>query len=324
MRHPLNRIVSALAAVLLVTAPASALGKVRITVKPEAEVREQVVRLDDVADVVGEDPSFVGVIQDVVVGTSPPLGKERVLSADVLTNRLRRQRIDMDDLEIEAPRYVRVYREAQEVSEPKIRNLLLQYIETHMPYKRGRISLANLSLRGNLTIPTGETTYRLIPPRGLNMMGNASFRVVVSVDGEEATKLWAVADIDLIAPAVTALRSLPRGSVLKAKDLVVVERRIGRLGTETYGDISPVAGKRLARSVNQGEPILGRDLEASTLVRRGSLVTVVVEQGLLKVTARGVALEDGKKGKIIRVQNLNSKKTVFARVLDSSTVKVDI
>jgi flagella basal body P-ring formation protein FlgA len=315
---------SALVAALIVTTPALALDKVRITVKPEAEVRDQVVRLDDVADIAGGEPGFAEVLRDMVVGTSPPLGKERVLSADALTNRLRRQRIDLDELEIEAPRYVRVYREAQEVSEAKIRELVMRYIETHIPYQRGRISLANFSLRGNRTIQTGETTYRIVPPRGLNLLGNASFRVVVRVDGEEVTKLWAVVDLDVIAPSVTALRTLPRGSVVRAKDLAVVETRIGRLDSETFGDISEVAGKRLARNVNQGETILGSDLEDTTLVRRGSLVTVVVEEGSLKVTARGMALEDGRKGKIIRVQNLNSKKTIFAQVMDSSTVRVDI
>lgn len=324
MKHPLRYLVSVLLAFAVVGTPAWALDRVRITVKPVAEVRQQEVRLGDVADVSGGSPEFNEALEDVVVGKSPPLGKNRILSANVLASYIRRQKIDPEGLEIEGPRYVRVYREAQEVSEPEIRALLMRYLETHLPRRRGRVELRGFSLRGNLTISKGRTTYEIIPPRDLRLVGNTNFQVNVRVDGKEATKLWALLDVDIVAPAVTAVRFLQRGHVVKSHDLAIAEASLGGAPDATFQEVSQVVGKRLVRSVNQGELVLRNHMEAPQMIRKGAVVTLVAERGLLMVTARGVALEGGEMGKVIRVKNLSSKKTVFARVIGSSTVRVDL
>lgn len=324
MTRSLKSLASLFVAAALLASPAAASEKVRITVRPVAEVRDAVVRLGDVAEVDGGSPELISVLQDMVIGPSPSLGRDRVLTSLAVTSRLRQKNIDVDNMEIEAPRYVRVYREAQEVSEQEIRALIESYLETHFPFNRGRIVLRSLSLRGNRTIPKGKVAYDLVPPRGLQLVGNPSFKVLVRVDGEEAARLWAALETELLAQAVRAARFLPRGHIIKSHELVVTEASVGKAPNATFFDIDDVVGKRLARSVNQGQLILRNHLESPKMVRRGTLVTLVVEQGALKVTARGVALEDGEMGKIIRVKNLASEKTVFARVMDASTVRVDL
>lgn len=313
-----------LLAAALLAAPTVASEKVRITVRPVAEVQDAVVRLGDVAEVDGASPELIEVLQQVVIGPSPSLGRDRVLSSLAVTSRLRQNNIDVENMEIDAPRYVRVYREAQEVSEQEIRALIESYLESHMPFDHGRIILRSLSLRGNRTIPKGRVAYDIIPPKGLQLVGNPSFKVLVRVDGEETARLWAALETELLAQAVTAVRYLPRGHIIKSHELVVTEASIGKAPNATFADVDDVVGKRLARSVNQGQLILRNHLESPKMIRRGALVTLVVEQGPLKVTARGVALEDGEMGKIIRVKNLGSEKTVFARVVNASTVRVEL
>jgi flagella basal body P-ring formation protein FlgA len=106
--------------------------------------------------------------------------------------------------------------------------------------------------------------------------------------------------------------------------LAIAEASLGGAPDATFQEVSQVVGKRLVRSVNQGELVLRNHMEAPQMIRKGAVVTLVAERGLLKVTARGVALEGGEMGKVIRVKNLSSKKTVFARVIGSSTVRVDL
>jgi flagella basal body P-ring formation protein FlgA len=43
----------------------------------------------------------------------------------------------------------------------------------------------------------------------------------------------------------------------------------------------------------------------------------------MMISAMGLCEEDGAQGDLIRVQNTSSKKTVFARVMGASLVKVD-
>jgi len=50
---------------------------------------------------------------------------------------------------------------------------------------------------------------------------------------------------------------------------------------------------------------------------------VVAESEALKITTLGEVQESGHRGERVRVMNLDSKKSLYARVLDSNAVKVD-
>jgi flagella basal body P-ring formation protein FlgA len=53
------------------------------------------------------------------------------------------------------------------------------------------------------------------------------------------------------------------------------------------------------------------------------MVTILAESGDLRVTVPGRVLEKGYKGSLIRVQNVMSKKEIYATVVNGATVTVD-
>ena len=60
-------------------------------------------------------------------------------------------------------------------------------------------------------------------------------------------------------------------------------------------------------------------LEKSPIVDRGDVVTILAESDGLRVTVPGRILERGYSGELVRVENIMSKKQVYARVTDHST-----
>jgi len=64
-------------------------------------------------------------------------------------------------------------------------------------------------------------------------------------------------------------------------------------------------------------------VEESPMVKRGDVVTILAESVGLRVTAPGKVLMKGYLGKRVKIQNLMSKKEIYAEVINSSTVKVD-
>jgi flagella basal body P-ring formation protein FlgA len=84
-----------------------------------------------------------------------------------------------------------------------------------------------------------------------------------------------------------------------------------------------VIGKRTKRAIDPNLPLKLNFLEVPPLVRRGDLVTIVAESDTLKITTQGIVSENGCKGEMVRVINTNSRKDVYARVVDSRTVAVD-
>ncbi|MCG8528985.1 MAG: flagellar basal body P-ring formation chaperone FlgA [Opitutales bacterium] len=77
-----------------------------------------------------------------------------------------------------------------------------------------------------------------------------------------------------------------------------------------------------ANGVKAGDPLYWRDLKERPLVRRNQIVEVVAREGWMKISLKGKALEDGVKGQVIRVRNLQSYRDIQAEVVGVSKARV--
>jgi flagella basal body P-ring formation protein FlgA len=98
---------------------------------------------------------------------------------------------------------------------------------------------------------------------------------------------------------------------------------LAKLPTGVITDPEAVLGKRTRRAIG-AKTVLRADLvESPPLVKRGDVVVIIAETSGLKITALGEVKKKGRLGESIPVMNYDSKKILYARVLDSSTVKVE-
>lgn len=115
---------------------------------------------------------------------------------------------------------------------------------------------------------------------------------------------------------------------LRAGDLAVpsdFEIRQVDLLVET--DAVPAALESLmrheyARDIVPGKPLQWRDLMERSLVRKGDVVEVSAVNGLLAISMRAVARQDGSDGDLILLRNIDSAKEFSARVIGENRVEV--
>jgi len=74
--------------------------------------------------------------------------------------------------------------------------------------------------------------------------------------------------------------------------------------------------------LRNGEPLYWKDMKERPLVARHQIIEVVAEEGLMKITLKAKALEDGVKGQVIRVRNLQSFSDIQAEVIGVSRARV--
>lgn len=115
-------------------------------------------------------------------------------------------------------------------------------------------------------------------------------------------------------------RRIRRGEVIKAGDVVWKKIRREDAGRNIVRDRKSVIGQSARRYLAANRKMMIDDLEAPTLVRKGSLVTIQLETSNLRLTAKARASEDGALNQTIRVVNVRSRKTVEAIVRSPSTV----
>ena len=78
----------------------------------------------------------------------------------------------------------------------------------------------------------------------------------------------------------------------------------------------------IARAIPAGRALVWRDLVRRPLVRKGETIEVSAVDGSLTVTVKAVAIQNGGRGDLILVRNLESKKEFTAVVVDENHVQV--
>jgi flagella basal body P-ring formation protein FlgA len=119
------------------------------------------------------------------------------------------------------------------------------------------------------------------------------------------------------------LRYVPPGETIAAADVGMVEVPAARLVQAVVAEPSDLVGKTPRRAVRPGQPVRAADVQLPVVVRKGELVTVIVETKSMRLTAQGRATEDGAQGQAIRIANTRSGKVLDATVAGPGIVKIE-
>lgn len=184
-------------------------------------------------------------------------------------------------------------------------------------------TLRRIGYQGDLKLPAGEVSFDVVAPDRWEGWGRTNLALVVRVNDRVERNLSIPVEVEALAETVVVLRALERGDVISPDDITVQRRDLSSLTGRVYRSADQVIGKRARVPVRANMPLRGDQLEKVPLVKSGQLVTIIVENQAMRLTATGKARGNGAEGDIVMVQNLGSLKEVPARVVDSGLVQVD-
>jgi flagella basal body P-ring formation protein FlgA len=185
------------------------------------------------------------------------------------------------------------------------------------------IHIKRISIDEDITVPTGKVRYEFIAPRQWEGWGRTVLGLVIRVDDQLVRNMSIPVEVEALTDMVVARYPLARGVVVEASDVSLQKRDLADVSCKVSFNLADVLGKRVRIPIRANMPVRSDYLEKVPLVKNGQVVTIVAENGDLCVTATGMARGTGAEGDLIMVQNMNSKKSVQARVIDSGTVAVN-
>jgi len=128
-------------------------------------------------------------------------------------------------------------------------------------------------------------------------------------------------DVAVKRRVAVAGRAIKRGDAVTPADIRYVMKKIGRDWRQYVGTDDPLENVEAKQSIAEGKAITKRLLRPIPLIHRGDAVKVEVAAGKLSLVTDGRAIQDGVKGKKIKVK-LSTGKTVQARVVKSGWLVV--
>ena len=125
------------------------------------------------------------------------------------------------------------------------------------------------------------------------------------------------------APAgvVVPVRTIPIGSIVRETDLQLVPAKEPP-ASDVLQRLADAVGLEARRTLYSKRPLRTRDIGPITLVRRNARVEVRFRRGPIELTTVGRAMEAGGLGQLIRVMNLDSRRTVYGRIIGPEVVDV--
>ena len=105
--------------------------------------------------------------------------------------------------------------------------------------------------------------------------------------------------------------------------MLFVKRNISHLSSKILTDMDAIIGFMAKHNVKKDTSLKEWMFERFPIVDKGDIVTILAESGDLRVTAPGRVLMKGYEGELVKVQNLMSKKEIYAKVVNGSMVTVD-
>ena len=294
-----------------------------LTLKEAVVVDQDAVRLSDIADLSGAEPSQRKTLGAIVVTSAPLPGKTRFVGIDYVRIRLRQAGIDTASLFFNGPEDVRITRQASALPAGRIVRAVETEIRNRMPWKNEGVTISDITFDDTIQLPTGELTYRIVPNRNEDFLGRTILALHLFVDGEPVRRLWVNATIAVTSDVVTVVRPLGKNQHIEPADLAIERRDLAALPSDTVSRIEEALGNRTTRMIYPNTVLQSSMISLPPLVKRGDMVKIVANTGAMTITATGMVKQQGCKGEMVRVVNTDSNRIITARVTGPGAVEVD-
>ena len=117
-------------------------------------------------------------------------------------------------------------------------------------------------------------------------------------------------------------RRLKTGDIIRPSDIRWVTMRADHITRNVITDAESLIGMTPMRIVPVGKIMRDGDVRRPRMVKKGSIVTMVLTTPHMVLTSKGRAMEHGARGDTIKIMNLKSKAMIEAEVTGASSVRI--
>lgn len=298
----------------LVTTPTGAMAGDMVHLNKNVKVTSNEVLLSDLFTGLGE-------IGDTVVATAPAPGTKLNLGPRELRRIANRYQLPWRPANGQALAHVE--RDSRTVSLKTVRLALTEALTDGHVTDQIEIELSNRRL--NILVAADRDMTVAVHDMNYDRR-TKQFSAWVSAPADDpnaprkAVKGRAYAMVDLPVPQ----RHIRPGEVIQARDIGWRGVRANRNTYNTISRLEELIGQSARRPLIAGRVIRRSDVMARELVARGDFVTVHFRSKTMSLTYRGVAMEKGARGDVIRIRNPRSKKVIEGKIIGPNVATIQL
>ncbi|MBI5185774.1 MAG: flagellar basal body P-ring formation protein FlgA [Nitrospinae bacterium] len=301
----------------------AAASTLKVEVQANPVVATERISLGDIAKISGEDKE-VEKAMSIFVMNLPAGVLSKSINKEMIAGILKKNRFKTDEMEFTAPEEVKISRKTMKVEAASLEEMARAHLEKGLKEKGGDVIIKSLTLEGgDLSLPEGKLDVEFLPLNRSPLAGNLFLHANLMVDGRLTERIEVKAEVETSTEAPLASRNIKKGEILTEDDFHMGKVEARKENSLSPADAKDIIGKRASKSIQENQPILENMIDVPPLVNKKDRVKIVFESKFLTISAVGVAQESGPQGSYIKVMNLDSEKTIVAKVIGENLVKVE-
>lgn len=142
--------------------------------------------------------------------------------------------------------------------------------------------------------------------------------------GTKIATIYPRFQINVTQEVVVTTSRVPAGTLLDASTVRLEKRPVAAILSQPFTTLSGVLGTLARQDLPPGTILAANMIESPPIVKSGSPVSVRLVSGGLTILGSGEALQDGRKGQLVRVLNRQSRREFLARVAGPDMVEIEL
>jgi flagellar basal body P-ring formation protein FlgA len=212
--------------------------------------------------------------------------------------------------------------ETQILKTDEIEKHAIDHLVKELPWDKESLEI-NVYYQGkDITLPLGkrELIYKIFGSS--QRAGRISMILEIRVNDKFQKRIRLNSKVLVTQEVIKTTRAVRRGEILSNDEIRVESIQTERPSKNAITNIDFALGYEAARSLSIGKILTPNFIKRPALGNRGDKILITAQKGGMTITAPGILKEDGYENAMVRVLNMESKKIIYGRLVDSNTVKV--
>jgi flagella basal body P-ring formation protein FlgA len=134
--------------------------------------------------------------------------------------------------------------------------------------------------------------------------------------------IYVPVQIQMLKKVVVTDKHISKNQQFTSDDIKIIKVDIMKVRQGYFSRPEEVIGKVAKRRISPNRIINPINLKLAKLISKGDIVSITAITDGIKVTVKGMALQQGRLGEMINVKNLTSKKIIEAKVVSNKDVLI--
>jgi flagella basal body P-ring formation protein FlgA len=318
----MRRVLLVLALVLAVPVAAGAAEIVRLA--PEVLAQGEDILLAELGTLEA-DPTAAARLGALKIAPAPAPGVTVALAAESIRARLRSISAEAGRVQVAGAPRVLVTRAFTTVRGVDLVEAVREQARPRLDALAARgepMALTPISMPADLKVPIGDLGLDVGLHESAPGAPTLAATVTVRVAGRAHRQVPLTFQLRRLVRVAVVARPLEPRRGLVPDDVRLEQRPVTEVPPDALTEVGEVAELEVLRALQPGEVLTPRAVRPRLAVKRGELVTLVLETAGFRITTQAQASEDGRRGDSVRVVNLSSKREVMGRVEGGGVVRV--